>query len=246
MDTDGRTVVLYVAALLIGITKAGFGGGTGVLVTPLMVLILPAKEAVGLMLPLLSATDVVSLAYYWGKWDRRNVLMLLPGAVVGILLGSVLLGLISDVVLKKTIGVVACVFVLVSVYRERIVRSDRGFRPGYGHGVLAGTVTGLVSTLAHVGGVVTSMYLLPQRLTNRAFVGTTTAVYFLINLIKFVPYVALGLVDEGVLRQDLILMPGIVVGVLMGIWANRHLSRRVFSWIVLVLVLATGVKLLVT
>jgi len=216
-----------------------------VLVTPLLASILPAKEAVGLMLPLLSATDVASLVYYWGKWDRRNVLTLLPGAVVGILLGSTLLGVMSDVVLKKTIGGAACVFVLVSFYRDRMVGSGRAFRPEYGHGVFAGAATGLVSTLAHVGGVVTSMYLLPQHLTNRAFVGTTTAVYFLINLIKFIPYVMLGLVHEGVLRRDLVLVPGVVVGVLMGIWANRHLSRRGFSRVVLVLVLATGIKLIV-
>lgn len=216
------------------------------MVTPLMASILPAKEAVGLMLPLLSVTDVAALVYYWGRWDRRNVLMLLPGAVVGILLGSSLLGLMTDRILRKTIGAAACVFVVVSFYRERILRSEHTFQPGYRHGLLAGAVTGLVSTLAHVGGVITSMYLLPKRLTNRAFVGTAIAVYFLINLIKFVPYVALGLVHEGVLRQALLLLPGIVAGVLVGIWANRHLSKRAFSRIVLVLVLATGIKLLVT
>ncbi|MEC7866691.1 MAG: TSUP family transporter, partial [Candidatus Poribacteria bacterium] len=62
--------VLLIGALLIGITKAGFGGGAGLIVGPMLMLVFPAKESLGMMLPLLFACDVVSLFFYWRKWDK--------------------------------------------------------------------------------------------------------------------------------------------------------------------------------
>ena len=233
------------AALLIGFMKAGFGGGVGMLATPLVVSVMPAKQAVGLMLPLLIATDIVALTHYWGKWSHRNVLTLLPGAFLGILLGGQLLGILPDLYLKKTIGGIACAFGLFGTYRNRFFQSGTTFKVRRSYGILAGLVTGIISTLAHIGGVITTMYLLPQGLSNRAFVGTATAVFFLINLIKLGPYIQLGLLTGSNLQQDLYLLPAVVIGALVGIWANQRISRALFSKVVLVLVLATGVRLLI-
>ena len=259
-----HTVLLYVAALLIGLSKAGFGGGTGILVTPLLASILPAREAVGLMLPLLFATDIMALFHYWGKWNRRNVLSLVPGAFVGILIGILILNMISDVYLKKFIGAMACLFGIIQVIRSVRAWGVRDADPSrenappvpsnagislllmrYLYGTVAGMVTGIISTLAHIGGVITTMYLLPQGLSNQAFVGTCTAVYFLINLMKIGPYIKLGLLTGPVLRQDLLLLPAIFVGVVTGIALNRRISQKLFSRIILVLVLITGIKLLI-
>jgi len=260
--------VLQVAALLIGLSKAGFGGGTGILVTPMLASIMPAKEAVGRMLPLLFATDIMALFHYWGKWDRRNVLVLVSGAFAGILIGTMILGIIPDMYLKKFIGAMACLFGILQGIRslragtKRRSRTEsphatdtsRGhftltFAPArwvrYLYGTVAGMITGIISTLAHIGGVITTMYLLPQGLSNQAFVGTCTAVYFLINLMKIGPYIKLGLLTGPLLRQDLLLLPAIAVGVVIGIAINKRISQKLFSSIVLVLVLITGIKLLI-
>ena len=77
-----------VGVLFIGLSKAGFGGGLGMLTTPLCVLAFGAggrdpSFAIGTLLPLLCAGDAFSLYHYWGKWERKNMLYLLPGVVVG-------------------------------------------------------------------------------------------------------------------------------------------------------------------
>src|SRR5690349_15318332 len=83
-----RFSVMCLGAFLIGLTKAGFGGGTVFVVMPLLALVLPPKLGLGLMLPLLLTTDVMALIYYRGQWDRRNVAVLLPPALLGIGLGG--------------------------------------------------------------------------------------------------------------------------------------------------------------
>src|SRR2546426_12519348 len=83
-----RFIVMCLGAFLIGLSKAGFGGGTGMIVAPLLALVMPPKLGLGLMLPLLLATDVLALAHYRGQWDRRSVAGLLPPALPGVRLGG--------------------------------------------------------------------------------------------------------------------------------------------------------------
>ena len=236
-------IILYFCALMIGVTKAGFGGGTGLIVTPLLASIMPAKEAVGLMLPLLFITDIFSMFHYFGKWDKKNVLGLLPGALIGILIGTLILKDIPDIYLRKTIGIIACIFVVVQLLREWLARLDAALKFSYWYGIPAGMATGLVSTLAHIGGVITSMFLLPQKLSNQAYVGTTTGIYFLINAAKIGPYIYLKMFTRASLFYDLIAVPMIAAGVLLGIFLNKRISSTLFSRIILVLVFAMGLKL---
>jgi len=236
--------ILIVVALLIGVSKAGFGGGTGILVGPLLALLFPAKEAVGLMLPLLFACDVASLWPYWRKWDTRNVLVILPGAVVGIAVGTFALGSVSDAFLAKAIGGLAIAFALLQIYRDWIARTDHVLVPDIWFGSLVGLGTGFVSTISHVGGILTTMYLIPQRLDSERFVGTTTALYFLVNACKVPAYLYLGAIDADVFLRDLPLFPVVFAGTALGVYLNRRVPGRWFARVVLVFVLLTGVYLL--
>lgn len=238
-------VVLCFGALMMGLTKAGFGGGTGIIVTPLWVMILPPKEVVGLMLPLLLITDVFAMFHYWGKWDRKNVINLLPGAIIGIIIGTVILGKIPETYFKKTIGALACLFAVLTLLRSRLVKSESKIDFKRWHGLLAGAGTGTASTLAHIGGLISSMYLLTQRLSNQAFVGTTTALYFIINATKIPMYYKLGLFSKSGLMLNLKLVPLIGAGVLLGIFLNKRVSNKLFSRIILSIVIIAGIKLLI-
>ncbi len=239
-----KSSLLHLSALLIGLSKAGFGGGTGIVVGPILLLILPAKETIGLMLPLLFACDIVSLYFYWRKWDKPNLSVLAPGALIGIGGGYFLLDIVSDDHLKNTIGVAAVGFALFQVYRRQFGHSTSQFRPKVWHGTIAGFVTGFISTLAHIGGTVTTMYLLPQKLPNRTFVATTTAFYFLINLCKIPVYLRLDVLDLSVINRLFPLLPALLFGTGLGVYLNRRVSSSVFSMVILLIVVCTGFKLL--
>jgi uncharacterized membrane protein YfcA len=242
-STSIEYLVLGLAALIIGVSKAGFGGGTGILVAPLLALLFPAKESVALMLPLLFACDIASLYFFWRQWDQRNVAILMPGALAGIILGTFALDLVSDELLKKSIGGLAIVFAVLQAARAW----RRGSRPVPASawlGFVVGLGTGFVSTLSHVGGILTVMYLLSQRMDNIRFVGTTTAVYFLINLAKIPSYLYLHMLNAEVMLLDLPFLPAAILGTALGAYLNRRVPGAWFARVVLGLVLLTGCVLL--
>ncbi len=232
------------AALLIGISKAGFGGGIGILTSPMLTLFFGAKPAVGRMLPMLLLCDTIALFPYWRQWDVVNLRNLLPGGILGIVLGAFALSAINDEMLTRLIGGLAVFFSLLHFTRAWLKR-DEPIEPRFWHGFLVGLATGFVSTLSHVGGLLTSMYLLTQKMESRRFVATTTMFYFWINLLKMPVFWREGLVSETTLLADWPFMPIVLVGTLLGVLLNRRVPDVWFGRIVHGSVLVIGVYLLV-
>lgn len=85
-------VTASAAIILVGISKAGFGGGVGAIVTPLMALTIPVADAAAILLPILIVADSFSLRHCWNVYDRRGLWLMLPGAIVGIAMGGLLFG----------------------------------------------------------------------------------------------------------------------------------------------------------
>ena len=138
----GNLLLATAAVLFIGISKAGFGGGLGMLTTPLCVLAFGAENAIGLLLPLLCAGDAFSLYYYWGKWRRANLNYLLPGVIVGVLIGVRLFGRFSARELNFIIGLLAVAFVIFQAVKERVFRAEGVFDPNHAIGVPCGIGAG--------------------------------------------------------------------------------------------------------
>ena len=224
------------------------------IVVPMFTHFRSARNVIGLMLPLLFSTDIFSLCHYWKRWHRQSVTRLILGSLLGITFASLILKDISDVHLKKVIGGIASLFAILEFLRPywqpllgnsgQSVQTALQFKTW--QGLLAGIFAGAFSTLAHMGGLVVVMYLLPQRLGNNAFVATTTATYFLLNFIKIPFYFQLQLFSSEILIEAVALLPFIGLGVLMGISLNNRVPELLFSRIVLFFLLATGIHLLLS
>ena len=233
------------AVVFVGIAKAGFGGGVGVVATPLMALSVSVAEAAAIMLPLLMVCDFFSVRHYRGEFDRRSVAILLPAAAVGIAVGIAFFDVFSgkERVLKIGLGVLALSFVLFQALRAVLLGALGKSQPPTWSGLLLGGVAGFTSTLAHAGGPPVTVYLLPQGLPRQTFVGTTVILFAAINLIKLGPYCWLGLYHVGNLATILVLSPLAYVGVVLGIWLNRRFTDLWFNRLVYGILLLTGLQL---
>ncbi len=231
--------------LLIGISKAGFGGGVGAIATPLMSLTISVTDAAAILLPILIVADLFSLRHYWNVFDRRSLRLMIPGALVGIALGALFFGYFSDNerTLKVALGIVSLVFVTYQVARSFLQGALKQAKPPAIAGVLLGGAAGFTSTLAHAGGPPATIYLLPQQLPRTIFVGTSVIFFFTLNIVKLIPYSVLGLLHVGNLSTILILAPLTFAGVQLGVWLNRHFSDRYFTYAIYALLVWTGLEL---
>lgn len=242
------SVLAALGVLFIGLSKAGFGGGLGMLTTPLCVIAFgaggqPATFAVGVILPLLCAGDAFSLYHYWGKWEKRNLRCLLPGVIVGVAVGSQLFRALSDRALNFWIGVIAITFVLFQLGKEWVFRAEGRFRPTAVLGLPFGFGAGVTSTIAHGAGPLVTMFLVPQKLPKEIFVGTTVLVFTWINWIKVPFFVANSVITWDTLRTGLYYFPLVPLGVWLGVWLNRRMSEKFFLNAVYAITFLAGLQL---
>jgi uncharacterized membrane protein YfcA len=234
------------AVTLVGIAKAGFGGGVGVVATPLMALTISVTDAAALFLPLLIACDVFSLWHYRGAYSAAALKRLLPGAIAGIGAGTLFFGYFQAEprILRIGIGLLALAFVGFQVFRTFIVEGmARKSEPTTALGVTLGALSGFASTLAHAGGPPVAVYLLPQKLSRDTFVGTSVVFFAVVNALKLIPYHFLGLIKMGNLTTILLLSPLTYVGVRLGIYLNRSFSDVWFNRVVYTILFLTGIDL---
>lgn len=251
-----RVLVAIAAALFIGVSKAGFGGGLGMLTTPLCVLAFGPRDAIGILLPLLCVGDLFSLHAYWGRWRMENLKYLLPGVVIGVLIGIRLIGKFSPRELNLAIGVLAVGFVLFQLVKEAVFRAEGEFKPGHGIGLPFGIGTGITSTFAHGAGPVVSMFLIPQRLSKTLFVGTNVLIFTWVNWIKL-PFFCVdqgmtglawlpaeSLINRRTLAISVWLVPLVPVGVWLGVWLNRRFSEVWFTRVIFLILFFAGIQLI--
>jgi uncharacterized membrane protein YfcA len=236
-------LLALLGVFLIGLSKAGFATGLGMLSTPLVAEAMPARAAIGVVLPLLCLADVFTLAVYWRKWDLRLVAWPLVGAAIGIGLATAFVTSISDLALRRSIGAIGLVLTLLLVVRNR-VHPHAVYQPRPWEGVLVGVAAGVSSTVAHAAGPILALYLLAQRLEKSSFVATSGVFFTVNNLLKVPPYVATGLVDGSTLGLSLRYAAAIPLGIAAGWWLNRLLPQRHFDAVVAGLMILTSLHLL--
>ena len=240
------TFFLYAvpAVVLIGLAKGGFSG-LGALGTPLMALGMddPVRAA-AILLPILIAQDVVGVAAFRKSWDGGVLVAMLPGAIVGIVLGYLLAAKVSSEAVMAVLGAVTILFGVYRLWVERGGRIAASSNSPAWVGSLFGVATGFTSQIAHAGGPPFQMWFMPKKLPRDTFVGTSAIFFAIINWIKVPAFVALGEFNLANLIASAVMLPIAVLASLAGIKLVRRVSMERFYTIIYVLMVVAGAKLL--
>jgi uncharacterized protein len=237
------TALAFLGVFLIGLSKAGFATGLGMLSTPLVAQAMPARLAIGVILPLLCLADVFTLAVYWKRWRTRLVAWPLVGTLVGIAAATAFVTSISEISLRRSIGGVGLLLTLLLVVRNHF-HPHAVYVPRWWHGLLVGVAAGASSTIAHAAGPIVALYLMAQKLDKTAFVATSGLFFTVNNLLKVPPYVATGLIAAATIPLSLRFAAAVPVGIAVGWWANQHVPQKHFDALVALLMIVTSLDLL--
>lgn len=242
MSPDFLFYAIAIPAVLIsGISKGGFGGGFGMVATPLMALAVAPVTAAAIMLPVLVMMDAIGLVSYRGRVKWSVVCHMMPGALAGIALGWATAAHVNDDLFRVLVGVIAIAFALNGFIADWLKRERA--RENVTRASFWGAIAGYTSFVSHAGGPPFQAYALPLKLDKVQFAGTSVVFFAVVNAVKLVPYFALGQFDRANLMTSASLFPVAIAGVLVGVWAVRRVSQAGFYNITYIAMILIGSKL---
>jgi uncharacterized membrane protein YfcA len=236
--------VAVATVAIVALSKSGLLGSLGMIGVPMLALVMPARAAAGMLLPLLIVMDIIGVLAFRREVDWRNIRLLLTGGLAGTLVGWVLWSVITDAQVLLVVGILTMLFIIDAVvpWRRNLIRATD--KPSAPWGVFWGGVAGLTSFISHTGGPPVQIYLLPQKLPPNIYSGTSVVFFAAINASKLIPYYFLGQLSVANLEVGAILAPVAIMFMLAGVWLVRRVSAKLFYQLAYVLVFFIALKLI--
>lgn len=234
---------LACSALLIGLAKTGLPGA-GILAVPLAAMAVPARESIGLVLPMLIFADLFAVGWYRRHARWSHLLRLLPWTAAGLAVGFVLLRMLDNQRFSPVIGGIVLAMILL---RSRSLSAKQNPDDVPHHPAFApfmGAAAGATTMLANAAGPVMTLYLLAMRLPKHQFIGTSAWFFFAVNWIKVPFYAQQQLMTAASLQTNLLLLPAVAVGAVLGILLLNRIPQNLFNTAALLLAAAAAVKLI--
>ncbi len=240
--TTFQILVGLLGAFLVGFSKCGVPG-TGILVVPLMAMILPAKESVGSLTPLLVVGDIFAVAFYRRHAQWNKLWNLFPAVLAGMLVAAWLLGRVDNAQMKPILGWLVLSLLLLDFLRQRLGWQDVPHHPAFIVGM--GFLGGFGTTLGNVAGPIMTIYFLARGLDKNAFIGTFSWFFLIVNVSKIPIYWHHGMTTTGSLEFNLWLAPAVAIGALLGRWLLPRIPEQTFVRLVWLLAAAGAIRLIV-
>lgn len=243
--------IVSMAGFCSGIIKTGVGIGSGVFLLPTLSLAFPAKLALGLGAPMMLASDILGVRYYWKQWASFSMIgRLLGAAIPGLILGTLLISIIPAKAFRIGVGVFGMLYSISMFWPQfpltvklkkamQAVNQRHDSKRVYIYGALGGFAT----VLAHAGGLVWSLYLLTEIKDKRTFVGTLICVFCVTNIYKMFAYLSVGNLSLQALVSMLPAIPLIFLGSYVGNVLNKKMNPIVFRRIVLFFIFIVSLNL---
>jgi len=221
MDLTVTTILIaFAGVFLICFMKGAFGGGFSIVGIPLLSFVMDPVTAGGLLAPLFIAMDLFALRYWKpSTWSKPDLVLLLPGLLVGIALGYLLFRVLDHRAVAIVMAVVTLIFVGLWLLSDPKVTIRPRSTP---NAVAAGLASGVTTMVAHSGGPPLAMYLLPLGLTKEVYAGTTSLFFTVGNATKAVPWLLLVRPSGNVW----IVMAACLLAIPTGVWLGWRLHGR--------------------
>jgi uncharacterized protein len=236
-------LLFLVAALVLGMAKAGFSG-LGTAIIPVMALIFGAKESTGVILPMLITADIMAVIYYRRNAVWKHILRVLPWVALGIIVALITGKLINNnqfrIVLISIVWIMLILMVIDDMRKKSviIIPEKKTFT------AFMGFSGGFATMIGNAAGPVFNLYFLSQKLPKKEFIGTSAWLYLIMNVGKL-PLQALVWknITLSYLILDLIAVPVIAAGIFIGIHVVKLIPEKAYRYFVIITTLGSSILL---
>ncbi|MGG4179008.1 sulfite exporter TauE/SafE family protein [Virgibacillus pantothenticus] len=169
-------LIVILCALFIGFSKSGLPNLV-ILVVTLIMFVFPAKESIGVLLPMLLIGDLFAVLYYRRNVIWKYLISLLPWILLGIISGFFVLQQVNDDQLKPIIGAIVLIMIGLKVIRDRFGERFNQLLPtSLFFTIIMEVLSGFTTMVGNAAGAIMTIYLLVKGVPKREFIGLSPSI----------------------------------------------------------------------
>ena len=239
--------ILYIILLAAGASfvQRTIGFGFGIFIMTALPFLMPSYgEAVTLsgLLSLTSATIVMFNYLKYVNWKR-----LWPIITTFVIFSTLAIYLLDRIEGRSMRMVLGIVLILISLYfsffKEKI---QKIIRPGKGWQLGTGSVSGIMGGLFGMHGPPVVLYLTVSEQDKDHYMGMIQTYAVITNITMVIVRAFAGYVTPTVGTTYMYGLTGLVVGVIAGNWAYRHIPNKLFTYVVYAYIGISGLIIFLT
>ena len=199
-----------------------------------MALAFGAKESTGLIVPLLVVGDAFAVIYYNRHAQWKYIVAFLPWMILGILIGTAVGKDLPETTFKISMSVIILGTVIMMYWWDR--KKSKNVPTHWAFAGFIGTMAGITTMIGNLAGAFSNIYFLAMRLPKNEFIGTAAWLFFIVNIFKLPFHIFIWkTITPETLLINLKLVPGIVLGIIVGVRLVKIIKEQFYRKMILVL-----------
>ena len=239
--------IIYIIILAAGASfvQRTIGFGFGIFIMTALPFLMPSYAEAVTLSGLLSLTSAAAVMFKYLKYVTwKRILPVIASFIIFSTIAISLLDRIEGRAMRMILGVMLIIISLYfSFFKEKI---QKFIRPTAGWQLGTGTASGIMGGLFGMHGPPVVLYLVASEPDKDHYMGMIQTYAVITNIIMLATRAWNGYVTPTVGATYIYALAGLVIGVLAGGWAYRHIPNRIFTYIVYTYIGISGLIILLT
>lgn len=226
-----------------GLLKGVLGIGAPLVAVPILAALFDVPTAIAVMtFPLVVSSFAQAWAYRKAAFDRATLIRLLGGCAAGAVLGTLLLGVLSNAWLSMALAAFVFAYVVLHLASPDFAMSaGTACRTAAPVGLLIGVMQGA----AGVSTPLSVPFILAQKLGRGPYLLATQAMFVTLGATQILALSAVGIMTVDLAAASLVAILPMLAGLWVGNSIGDHVSRATFERLTLVVISLIAVSLVV-
>lgn len=214
------------------------GMSTAIFCSPLLIAFYGSHSGNAIMFIPFFISNLFISYQYRQKFNKKLVLKILPFAILGLIIASIIANHITEDIFRKIIAIIiifASVLFFLKRYTEKLTHL------GWAFGIFAA----MSSYLSNIAGPILNVYFLSFNEGEDSFIATRSIFFSIFNIFKLGLYIfVFKNINMFTVTRAAISIPTIFLGVFLAKIILKHISQNTFSKIIVSLSILVALKLL--
>jgi len=235
------TIIGLFVIFLASATQGLMGFGFALVSASIMIIFLPPKIVVPIII-ICSTLNNMIILFEVRKWvDLKRILPLIIAGIIGVPIGTYLLIVLNDNILRIFIGSIIILFAVAFLigFKRKIKNEKLVFAP-------VGFISGLLGGSTSMGGPPVILFFTNQGVKKRVFRANLVAYFMVLSLVTISSFILGGLITPEVIKYVILFLPTTIFGVTIGIKLAHKVEEKLFQDIALILVIVAGLLSIVS